>query len=109
MEKGFAKPELRDICENFRAATKTLGAESARKLRSRLADIDAAESVSELVAGKPHPLKGTRAGQLSISLAGGMRLVIEPANDPIPKKNDGSVDWAQVTKVRVIEIEDYHD
>lgn len=42
-------------------------------------------------------------------LAGGKRLVFEPDQDPVPKKEDGGLDWARVTAITVVEIGDYHD
>ena len=29
-------------------------------------------------------------------------------NDPIPLKDDGGLDWTQVTKVRILGVEDTH-
>jgi toxin HigB-1 len=65
--------------------------------------------VQELVAGRPHPLKGDRAGQFALDLDGGKRLVFEPANEPIPYKQDGSIDGAIVTHICIVFIGDYHD
>jgi len=56
MEIGFRDDKLRDLCEKERVARKKLGDACARKLRSRLADLDAARVVTDLVAGRPHPL-----------------------------------------------------
>lgn len=105
----FSDPDLRAVCEDQRLATKRLGAANARKLRSRLADLQAVANVGELVAGNPHPLRGDRLGQFSVSLAGGTRLVFEPTNEPTPRKEDRSIDWSRVTNVRVVFIGDYHD
>lgn len=69
----------------------------------------AASNVSELEAGEPHRLKGDRAGQIALKLHGGNRLVFESANDPVPKTQDGAIDWASVTIVRIVFIGDYHD
>jgi proteic killer suppression protein len=101
--------DLRKTCEQERSATKAYGRPCARKLRARLADLIAAMNVQELVAGRPHPLKGDRSGQFSLDLQGGVRLVFEPANDPIPKRDDGGIDWRSVTRVRIVFIGDYHD
>jgi proteic killer suppression protein len=65
--------------------------------------------VRELVAGRPHPLKGDRAGQLALDLAGGKRLVFEPIEDPIPQHQDGNIDWSKVTQVCIVFVGDYHD
>lgn len=109
MEITFSDGKLQKMCEQQVIAQKKLGKDCARKLRSRLADLDAATSVQDLIAGRPHPLKGDRLGQFSLSLQGGKRLVFEPGNDPIPYKEDSSIHWAQVTNVRIIFIGDYHD
>lgn len=109
MEVSFKDDKLRELCETERTALRKLGADCARKLRSRLADLRAAADVMKLPAGRPHPLKGDRAGQFATDLAGGVRLVFEPANDPTPKTEDGGIDWVSVTKVRIVFIGDYHD
>lgn len=108
MDISFANKKLKDVCERQAKAVTTLGAEAARKLRARLCDLDAAEFVAELVAGRPHPLVGDRAGQFALDITGSMRLVFEPANDPIPRRVDQSIDWSSVTSVRIVFIGDYH-
>ena len=109
MDILFTDKRLESLCLSQRQMTKQLGGKGARKLRARLADLQAAAAVSQLVAGKPHPLKGDRAGQFSIALDGGRRLVFEPAHLPPPQHPDGSIDWRQVRAVRVVFIGDYHD
>ncbi len=109
MEITFQTSKLQKICENSQYATRLLGPDNASKLRVRLDDIVAAHNVTDIVAGKPHPLLGDRAGQLSISLTGGTRLIIKPNHDIVPRKSDGSVDWIAVTAVTVCYIGDYHD
>ena len=109
MEIKFKDKKLRELCETKAAAVKALGDIGARKLQSRLADMAAASRVSDLVAGNPHPLKGDRIGQFALDLAGGWRLVFAPANDPIPRRDDASIDWSAVTIVSIEYIGDYHD
>ena len=109
MEIDFRDDKLRDLCHKERVACKKLGDACARKLRSRLADLDAARVVTDLVAGRPHPLKVDRAGQFALDLAGGIRLVFVPNHDPVPEKHDGSTDWSRVTAVCIEFIGDYHD
>ena len=101
--------DLERLCSESREALRRLGAAGARRLQTRLAELEAAARVTELVAGHPHPLKGGRAGQFAVNLDGGRRLVCEPADDPLPLGDGGEVDWARVTTVRVTYIGDYHD
>ena len=65
--------------------------------------------VSELAAGRPHPLKGNRLGEFALDLDGGRRLVFVPTEIPPPARDDGSIDWHRVTRVRITFIGDYHD
>lgn len=109
MEITFADGDLEDICQQAKVAKKALGAESAAKLQRRLNEMFNAENVSELVAGRPHPLTGNRSGQFALDLHGGKRIVFKPTSQPPPIKPDGSVDWKSVTKVTIIELGDYHD
>ena len=102
--------KLRKLCESNREAFRRLGANSAKKLQSRLADVEAAANVKNLPPlGNPHPLVGNRQGQFSVSLAGGKRLVFQPDHDPAPIKQDGGIDWSRVTAVTIVFIGDYHD
>ncbi len=87
---------------------KKWGNELAQKLMARLADLNAASNVSELTAGRPHPLDYDRKGQFAVDLNNMIRLIFEPANEPIPKCADETIDWNKVTMVRIICIGDYH-
>lgn len=109
MEIDFASKKLRKLCEDRQHAKATLGGDGARKLATRLADIEAAATVSDLVAGHPHPLHGDMAGSFALNLDQGRRLVFEPNDDPIPVLDDGSTDWKRVSHVKISFIGDYHD
>lgn len=109
MEIHFKDKKIRELCEKQTVAEKKLGAACARKLRARLSDLESASRVTDLVAGNPHPLKGDRASQFALDLAGGWRLVFAPDHDPCPTRRDGSLDWFQVNIVCIEYIGDYHD
>jgi len=109
LEIGFKDRKLRELCEKQAVARRKLGDACAHKLRKRLADLEAAEAVTDLEAGNPHPLRHDRAGQFALDLAGGYRLVFTPANVTTPRKLDASIDWSKVTIVCIEFIGDYHD
>lgn len=88
---------------------KDLGKAGTKKLAVRRAELEAAVSVTDLRTGDPHPLTGDRVGQYSVDLDGGRRLLFEPAHEVCPTKEDGGIDWARVTEIRIILIGDYHD
>ena len=73
-------------------------------------DLEAASCLEDYrnLPGECEELKAKRIGQLSLKLAGGMRLVFTPDHSPPPLKPDGGLDWAAVTAVMIEEIVDYH-
>ncbi len=109
MEIRYRHGKLRQLCEQRVVAERMLGTQVARKLMLRLQELQAASRVNDLIAGRPHPLTGERKGQFALDLAGGWRLVFAPANHPLPLRLDGSVNWSQITIIRIEFIGDYHD
>ncbi|MFA6915396.1 MAG: hypothetical protein WC222_03295 [Parachlamydiales bacterium] len=105
----FATRELKDICENEKSMRRKYGSLCAEKIKTRLMDLLSVTNVGELIAGRPHPLKGKRLGQFSLSLHGGTKLILECADEPIPRTCDHAIDWNAVTCVCILSIEDYHD
>jgi len=111
MDILFSSDKLRELCNDTKKLTKSYGSNQAKKLRRRLDDLQAAAILEDCrsLPGRCHELKGDRAGQLAMDLDGGFRLVFEPGENPMPRKEDGGLDWSRVTSVRILEIEDYHD
>ena len=109
MKISFLDADIEALCKQSKLATRKLGVESAKKLQRRLSELFAATGVAELVAGRPHPLKRDRAGQFALDLHGGCRLIFKPAKQPPPIKADGSIDWAQVDDITILEAGNYHD
>ena len=54
-------------------------------------------------------LKNERAGQFSVRLHGGLRLIVKPQTQPPPAKPDGGLDWAAIDSLYIVEMVDYHD
>jgi proteic killer suppression protein len=94
MKISYLDADIEGLCKQSKLATRKLGAESAKKLQRRLSELFAASVV---------------AGQFSVDLHGGCRLVFKPTRQPPPAKPDGSIDWAQVDEITIIETGDYHD
>ena len=108
MEIHFRNKKLQELCQTSKLMKKKLGDELAKKLKARLSDLESASTVSELVAGRPHPLEYDRKGQFAVDLNNMIRLVFEPANEPIPRCSDETVDWKRITVIRIVCIGDYH-
>lgn len=83
----------------------------ARKIDQRLSDLKAAESLEvmkSIPAARCHELTGNRAGQIAVDISTNFRLIFKPDHDPIPIKEDSGLDWAGVTIIRILKVEDYH-
>ncbi|MGH7866994.1 MAG: type II toxin-antitoxin system RelE/ParE family toxin [Candidatus Dormibacteraceae bacterium] len=111
MDILFRSKKLETLCHDLSFATGALGAPCARKLVARLADLDAAQhlAIAPSLPGRFHALKADRAGQYAFHLAGGVRLVIAPAKNPVPRLPDGSVNLVEVAAICVVFIGNYHD
>jgi proteic killer suppression protein len=105
LELAFATKSLRLLCESEASATRELGASVAQKLRRRLADLRAATSVKDLVAGRPRQLAGAHRRHVSVDLCEGSSIVFSPNHRTIPMLASGGVDWSKVTRVKVLRIE----
>ena len=111
MELVFANRKLQKLCSEVKRMNADLGMACAAKLQQRLAELTAAERLEDLrflPGPRCHELSGDRAGQLAVDLKHPRRLVFQPADDPVPRKSDGGLDWSLVTRVLILEIVDYH-
>ncbi len=108
----FKTTKLKKECNKENLLVKRFGARRANLLKRRLNELQAALSLDvlrSLPQPRCHELKGNRKGQLSVDLEHPYRLILEPADNPVPKKPDGGLDWNKVTKVRIIGVEDTHE
>ncbi len=111
MDIVFRKCEFKEECNDQRLLKKNHGADRAKRIRRRLDDLRAANVLEDMrnLPGRCHELLHNRAGQLSLDLDHPYRLIFEPANEPIPSKPDGGIDWNKVTAVRVMGVENTHE
>lgn len=111
MDIVFKDKKFEKCCNSQQSLVKKYGLDKARRIRRRLDDLDAVVVLADMrnLSGRCHELVGDRAGQLSLDLDHPYRLIFEPANDPIPKKLDGGIDWTQITAVRIIGVDNTHE
>ncbi len=83
----------------------------AKKVKQRHEELKAAENLTtmkQIPAARCHELVGDRKGELAVDVSGNYRMIFEPDHNPIPKKDDGGLNWDDVTKIQINEVEDYH-
>lgn len=90
--------KLEKVCTIASETEKRYGVEMSEKIHQRIDEIDASDSVEELVQfhiGRCHLLKGKRKGQYAMDLVHPYRLIFEKVDE-------------EIRIVMVIEITDYH-
>jgi proteic killer suppression protein len=102
---------IEKVCKEQSYRIKKHGATRSGYIESRLDELEDIENLAQIrlfPQTRCHELKGDRKGTLAVDLDGPWRLIFEPANDPVPRKPDGGLDWTQVTVIRILEVRDYH-
>lgn len=110
MDILFETTKLRKVLNSQKLLIKTHGPKRASRIRRRLDDLQAAGTLEDMrsLPGRCHELTGDRSGQLALDLDHPYRLIFISAHDPLPIKDDGGLDWASVTAVVILGVEDYH-
>jgi plasmid maintenance system killer protein len=112
VEVLFQDRKLEKVCSEDSRLRRKYGVKRAKLFRHRLDQLRRAKNLETMRGAQQarcHELKGNRAGTLAVDLDHPYRLIFEPANDPIPRKADGGLNWREVTIVRILAVEDYHD
>ncbi len=111
MEVSFRTKKLQKQCNKRKKCIRTFGQRCAEKIRARLDELTDSpnlKTMEHFPQARFHPLKGDRNGQYALDVKHPKRLIIKPNHNPLPELPDGGIDLEKVTKVVVIEIEDYH-
>ncbi len=111
MEISYANRRLEKTVSTPSEIIRSYGAQ-AKRIIQRIEELKASESLSvvyTLPGARCHELSGTRKGQFAVEVSGNRRIIFKPNHDPVPTKDDGSLDKVRITKISVTEINvDYH-
>jgi proteic killer suppression protein len=111
MDISFKTKKLQKLCSKRAETIKKLGPKRGLKLQQRMMELQAAgtlRDISRVPPARCHELTNNRQGQLSVDLDQPYRLLFIPANDPIPVREEGGLDWSEVTEIEIIEIVNTH-
>ena len=98
MEITYKNKNIMKVCTNASYAERKYGSDMAEKIHQRIDEIDASETVEEMVQchiGRCHSLTGNWKGQYAMDLIHPQRLIFEKRGN-------------EIQIVNVIEITDYH-
>jgi len=108
---SYKNKKLEKECCDIKLLRRRWGEEQSKLIARRLGELKAAdnlETLRKLHQLRAHELKGNRAGQISLDVKHPYRLLIIPDHDETPFKKDGGLDWQEITKVKILGVEDIH-
>lgn len=105
----FKTDKKRMLFTSVAALRADYGPEQADRIRRRLDELRAAPSLltMQTLPGRTHELTGDLNGLLSIDIKHPYRLLFEPVGAHV-RKEDGGLDWAKVTAITIVGVEDTH-
>lgn len=111
MEVSYTNGKLQKLCNNEKKLRGKYGLRMAELVKQRLAELADAEVLEDmraLPAPNCHELTQNMKGYLAVNLVHPDRMAFRPADSPLPRKQDGGLDWCRVKHVEIAGIGDYH-
>ena len=111
MEIKFATNRLKKVFNDEQELIRVYGRNS-KKIKLRMNVLRSAVSLAAVPVKPPdrcHKLKAGRLDQFAVDLIHPHRLVFEPSENPLPRKDNGEIDKERVVSITIIEVVDYHD
>ena len=102
LELAFATKGLRQTCESQLKAERELGMKVAEKLRARLADLRAARTIEDVIAGKP---EARPDGHVTLELADGVCALFSANHVTNPVTKSGEINWQKINRLKLVRIE----
>jgi hypothetical protein len=100
---AFHTETIRRVCESEEEAKTEFGPIAAEALKRRLADMRAARTTKDLVAGRPR--LGNDSKQMIIDLPDGYRIRFKANHPKYPKTDIDELDWTKVSRIKIMSIE----
>lgn len=101
---AFADEKLRQTCESNRSARRRLDENVVTCLQARLADLRAADSLSELITMELARLDSSDDGRLVIPLGSDYVLAVSANHRPEPRSPSGKLEWEKVSRIKILSI-----
>ncbi len=111
MDVTFTNSKLAKLCNSAKKLRGEYGERMANIIQQRLVELDDADTLEDMrfvVGARCHELTQNLKGLLAVDLVHPDRLAFKPADDPVPRKDDGGLDWSKVLRVEIVAIGDYH-
>lgn len=115
MELHARNKKLRAALDSDEECNRRFGTDMTKKLRLRVTELQAAESLADFWPPKSgpercHELKGDRAGIFSMDVKQPYRLLFRPVvADEHEDRSDEGLRWKSITEIELLSIEDTHE
>ena len=109
MELAFETKPLRRLCEEEIYAINELGPSVSEKLKHRLADLRAASTIGELIAGNPRIVESKNLSQMKVDLCNGYYILFCANHVNNPMTEIQTIDWSRIKRIKIIRIECNND
>jgi hypothetical protein len=107
MELSFQTLQLRSWCEDPESARLSLNPKVADQLKDRIADLRAATSPMELIAGSPRFIEGKNP-RVILQIGASHELTCG-VNHAKPRLTDDlQTDWLHVQRLKIISLKEVH-
>lgn len=104
MELSFSRKSVRLICQCERTAKRSFGLGVTEKLKSRLADLRAADSLTDIPTGRFSPHPSPDGQEMTVELCDGYTLTFRANHTKVPVTKANRVDWARVSRIKIMTI-----
>jgi proteic killer suppression protein len=111
MELHFSSKSLEKQLTQDRLMKSKFG-DCYSKLRLRMNELDAVESLAEISEYPPqrkHVLSGDLSGCFAVDVSRNRRIIFEPFPKSIPYKDDGNIRYEAIKSIKILDVRDYHD
>ena len=111
---AFQDKKFEKECQDEKLLRRHHGAQRAKLLQRRLAQLRAAPTLAALWPpysgpARCHELSSNLRGFFSVDLDHPYRLLFQPNQNPVPQRPEGGIDWTQITALKILRVEDTHE
>lgn len=110
MDIDFRTNKLRNKFSEDSQLKKHYGTECSKLIKYRLAELRAAEDLTYFWPpnkrlGRCHRIsKGLTYHRMSLNLKDPYILIFKPNHDPYPLRDEGGLDWSQITAITILDV-----
>jgi proteic killer suppression protein len=111
MEISYSNKKLAKLLNSQKEVLRAYGPDNGKRILTRLTNIAASETLADLATlpqTRVHEHKANNDEEISVDVKHPYRLMLVSDHSETPRKPDGGLDWAKITRVKILRIDDPH-